>query len=190
LLSPQPDERDSAEVADHPSLSEGHVAAIASSQRPLYAYVCSLIGPGAEADDVLQEVNLVLCRRAHEFDGRGQFLTWACRIAYLQVLAHLKQRRRDRCLYFDEAVLADLAGPLGGQVERLDVRLEALRNCLTRLPAQHRQMITVRYAHGGSVQKLATQLGRPVGSVRVTLHRIRQQLLACIENTLSARGSR
>src|SRR5690348_3481046 len=85
--------------------TEELVTRIAASQKPLFAYIRTLLGPIGEVDDVLQEVNLVLWRRGHEFDGRGQFLTWACHIAYLQVLAHCKRRRREKHVYFDEGVL-------------------------------------------------------------------------------------
>src|SRR5262249_34593919 len=64
------------------SLSEAFVTRVAGAQRPLYAYIRSLLGPWGDAEDILQEVNVVLCRKAHEYDGRGQFLTWACRVAY------------------------------------------------------------------------------------------------------------
>ena len=122
------DERDSPEAGGRAALSEEFVARIAGAQRPLYAYVRSLVGPWAEPDEILQEVNLVLVRKADEFDGRGKFLTWACRVAYFQVLAYLKRRQRDKHVYLDEALLADLSGPLAAQVEQLDSRLEALRN--------------------------------------------------------------
>src|SRR5947209_10409284 len=97
-------ESDSADAGSRPVPPEQVVAWISGVQRPLYAYIRTLVGPGAEVEDILQAVNLVLCRKAAEFDGRGQFLTWACRVAYFQVLAFLKERRRDRHAYFDEAV--------------------------------------------------------------------------------------
>jgi RNA polymerase sigma-70 factor, ECF subfamily len=164
--------------------SDEFVTQVAAAQRPLYAYIRSLVGPWAEPDDILQEVNLVLCRKADEFDGRGKFLTWACRVAYFQVLAHLKQRQRDKHQYVDEALLTDLAGPLAEQIEQTDARLEALRHCLKQLAPRHRRMITSRYAAGGSVQAVASAEGRTPGSVRVTLHRVRLMLLTCIERTL------
>jgi RNA polymerase sigma-70 factor (ECF subfamily) len=189
LRSSEANERENPESSDRGNLSEQFVTWIAGAQRPLYAYIRTLIGPWGDAEDILQEVNLVLCRKAGEYDGRGQFLTWACRVAYLQVLAHLKRRQRDRHLYFDEGVLADLAQPLASQVERLDSRQEALHHCLARLSPEHRQLIRARYAAGGSVQKIAQEVGRPVGSVRVTLHRIRTLLLQCMERTLAVEGS-
>jgi len=167
------------------SLSPEFVASVAAAQPQLFAYIRSLLGARGETDDILQEVNLVLCRKAHEFDGRGKFLTWACRIAYFQVLAYLKHRQRDKHVYYDEAVLEDFAGSLAEDVEKLDSRLEALRQCLGRLPAEQRRLLAVRYAPGGTSQKVADDLGRPVGSVRVTLHRIRMILLECMQRKLA-----
>ena len=166
------------------SLSEEFVTQVAGVQRSLYAYVRSLVGPWAEPEDILQEVNLVLCRKAKEFDGRSRFLTWACGVAYFQVLAHLKQRRRQKCVYVDDTLLAELAGPLAERVEELDERLEALRHCVSLLAPIQRRMIAARYASGGSVRTVAESEGRPEGSVRVTLHRIRLALLGCVERTL------
>jgi RNA polymerase sigma-70 factor (ECF subfamily) len=164
------------------------VARVAEAQRPLYAYIRSLVGAWADPEDILQEVNLVLCRKAGEYDGEVRFLTWACGIAYFQVLAHLKQRRREKGRFVDEALLADLAGSLDDRLEHLDDRLEALRDCVTRLSEAQRRMINARYANGGSVQKVAEAEGRPAGSVRVTLHRIRMLLLGCVERTLEWKG--
>jgi RNA polymerase sigma-70 factor (ECF subfamily) len=167
-----------------PPLSEEFVTHVAGVQRPLFAYIRSLVGPWAAPEDILQEVNLVLCRKAGEYNGQARFLTWACGIAYYQVLAHFKQHRREKCVYVDEELLADLAVPLSDRVEHLDERLDALRNCLSKLHPAQRRMIAARYATGGSVQKVAEGEGRPVGSIRVTLHRIRLLLLGCVERAL------
>lgn len=157
---------------------------ITASQKALFAYIGTLLGSAGEADDVLQEVNLVLWRRGHEFDGRCQFLTWACHIAYVQVLAHYKRLRRERHLYFDEGVLADLAICAANEVEWIDARLDALHACLGKLSPSQRRMILRRYEAGGSVQMLASELERPASSVSVTLHRLRKLLARCIERTL------
>jgi RNA polymerase sigma-70 factor (ECF subfamily) len=165
--------------------AEELVTLIAAAQRPLFAYIRTLIGPTGEVDDVLQEVNLVLWRRRHEFDCRGQFLTWACHVAYLQVLAHCKKRRREKRVHFDESVLADLAVCVAEKVERIDARFEALHGCLAKLPPSQRLLILRRYGDGGSIQEVASELDRPAGSVRVTLHRIRKRLSQCIARTLA-----
>ena len=72
------------------------VTQIARSQRQLHAFS----NPG-DADDVLQQINLVLWEKAAELDGSRPFLPWAMRFAQLQALAWLKRRplrrRYDLC---------------------------------------------------------------------------------------------
>ena len=119
---------------------------ITASQRPLFAYIRTLIGPGSDVDDVLQEVNLILWRKRDEFDGRGRFLTWACHIAYLQVLAHCKKRRRESILYRDEGVLDNIAGCLTEEVEHLrrPDRGGSRARVLAKLPPAQRRVILRR----------------------------------------------
>ncbi len=167
---------------------EGLMTQILAAQKPLYSYIRSLVSSVACVDDILQEVNLVLWRRGHEYDGRSPFLAWACHVAYIQVLAHYQKLRREKNFYYDESVMADLAEYVSVEVEQIDARLEALRACLAKLSPSQRQMILSRYESGGSVQSVAGDVARPAGSVRVALHRIRQLLADCIARTLSAGG--
>lgn len=160
------------------------VLLIAGVQRQLYAYIRTLVGPWGDHDDILQEVNLVLCRKAGDYDPRAKFATWACGVAYHQVLAYLKKRKREKAVFMDESLLAELAEPLARRVEELDARMDALRGCMTKLPPAQRRLLAHRYADDGSVQKAAEAEGRPAGAVRVALHRIRQVLLECVERKL------
>lgn len=157
---------------------------IKASQRALFAYIRTLIGPTGEVDDVLQEVNLILWRKGHELVGQGRFLNWACHVAYMQVLAYTKKRRRDRLVFLDEAVLSDLAERMSDEVNLLNAKAEALQRCIGKLPPEQRRLIQSRYEKDGSARKLASELRRPVASVSVTLHRIRQVLADCVLRTL------
>ena len=173
-----------SEVAPEVDGKDEHLARITACQRPLFAYIRTLIGPGSDVDDILQEVNLILWRKREEFDGRGRFLAWACHIAYLQVLAFCKKRRREQSAHFDEDVLDNIADCLAEEVEQLDARVEALRACLAKLPPAQRRVILRRYEGDGSVLRMAGELGRPVGSLKVSLYRIRQLLAGCIARAL------
>jgi len=168
-----------------PDVAEEMVARIAAAQRPLFSYIRTLVAPWGSPEDVLQEVNLVLWRKASEFDGRGEFLTWACRIAYLQVLAHRKVVNRTRFVALDDGILADLSQRLIDRVRDTDIRLDALRACLELLAPTARRLIAQRYEEGGSVRAAAESVGRAPESVRVTLHRIRKTLLACMQGRLA-----
>src|SRR3954451_24322967 len=69
------------------------------NQRRLYAYILTLLPNRADADDVLQEVSLVMWDK---FDGEqppDAFVAWGCRIAYFKVLDLCKKRQRGRVLF-------------------------------------------------------------------------------------------
>lgn len=162
---------------------------IAQSQRALYGYIYSLVFSHDIADDVLQETNVVLCRKIDEFDGRAKFLTWACRIAYLETLAHRKRASRNKLVPVDESLLEQLSARALDQASTANVRLPLLRECMDELPDDQRALMDQRYSPGGSVRVLAEAQGRTPASTSVTLSRIRRRLFKCIERKLAAEES-
>ncbi len=138
-----------------------------------------------EADDVVQEANVVLCRQADEFPTINNFTAWACRIAFFEVLSSRKRRQRDRLL-FDDALLALVAQDLPRFVEDVSLRQRWLDLCMAELPEAQRQLILKRYGPEGAIKMLAAELGRPVGSVQQSLYRIRQTLMECVRQKMEA----
>jgi RNA polymerase sigma-70 factor (ECF subfamily) len=119
------------------------VQLLTGAQSRLYAYICTLLGDAAGARVVLQETNLALWDKAGDYDVDRPFLPWAYRVAYLQILAHRKRRTRGRLL-FDERLLSELAEEAEDRDDDLDRRLEALGDCLARLPGHRRDLIDRR----------------------------------------------
>jgi RNA polymerase sigma-70 factor (ECF subfamily) len=154
-------------------------------QSRLYAYICSLIGSSGGARDVLQETNLVLWDKAHEYDPARPFLPWAYRIAYLQVLAYRKRCARSR-LIFDEELLGAIAAEFVRRDEQHDRQLEALSQCLESLTGERRELVDRRYRYGDSVEQIADRLRKAPNVISASLYRIRKALLQCIESRLAA----
>src|ERR1700734_3301256 len=84
--------------------TERFVEHLTSSQPGLYAYITSLMGDRESAKDVLQETNLVLWRKAAEFDDRLSFAAWSSRIAHFQVLAWSRDRGRHRRRFREDLI--------------------------------------------------------------------------------------
>lgn len=148
-------------------------------QARLYGYILAALADVNEAEDVLQETNVVLWRKSEEAQQVDSFAAWACRVAQFQVLAHFQRRRRDKHA-FGESLIAQLADESARQDANLGTRRAALQNCLEKLPEGQRQMITQRYVDGDSVTDIASRTNRPVGSISQTLYRIRLALMDCI----------
>ncbi|MCR9202460.1 MAG: sigma-70 family RNA polymerase sigma factor [Planctomycetaceae bacterium] len=160
--------------------AEAFVGQLTNSQTQLYGYVYSLLGDHSRAADVLQETNLVLWRKLEEFQPDRPFLPWAFAIARFQVLAHLRDHRRDRLLLDSE--LAEAMSPHVEQhLASLPDDAAAVQLCLQKLSADHRQLIEKRYFRSMPVRRLAEELDRSVSSVKVALLRIRRQLGECLQ---------
>lgn len=155
-------------------------------QPRLYAYIVKLVVNADDAQDVLQETNLVLIRRQDEFLKIGNFAGWAAQIAYNQVLAHWTRKRRNR-LHFDDELLKQLADEGASRIcgEGLDLRL--LGNCLDELTVQDRELIEKRYVTNLTAGQIASQVGRSARAISQALYRIRCALMRCIDDNRSVR---
>lgn len=159
---------------------------IASHQAALHRFILSLLADRTLANDVLQETNLVLWRKAAEYDPERPFLAWAFGIARHQVMAARRDAGRDRHVFSDQLVelLAD-----EHPVDEATPMEEALEHCLGKLPGPQRELILARYQPGASVQDLASTHEKSPGALSVLLLRIRKLLEDCIERRLDPSAS-
>lgn len=171
-----------------PERVDAFVRLLGQNQRRLYLYVMSLVPDRTEAEDILQETNLVLWREFQRFEEGTNFTAWACRVAFNQVLSWRKRRQRDR-LEFSEAFLAAVAEELSDEAERLEERSRLLGRCLERLPPHHRNLVRLRYTEGASVERIAEQVKSSVEGVYRMLSRIRQALHECVQQSLHREGA-
>ena len=164
--------------------SDDFVALLTNSQRKLHAYIFSLVWNPADADDVLQETNIVLLKKAAEYDSSRDFLPWALAIARFQALAGLKRRQRLRFV-FDDALATCLADDAAREDPVFEARRLALATCLQKLPPAHRDLLLRRYEPKAVVGDMAATLGLSLKALSDRLRRIREKLLQCIVRTLA-----
>jgi RNA polymerase sigma-70 factor (ECF subfamily) len=162
----------------------------AQHDRWLFAYLVSLLGSAAHAEEVFQEVCVVLWREYETFQLGTDFVRWVSVIAHHQVHRFRRQQRRVGP-QLSEATVELLSHDAVERADLLESRRDALRGCLEKLPDLDRQL--VGYCYGDSrtsFKTAAEQLGRPANTVYKALNRIRRALHDCIERTLSMEGVR
>jgi RNA polymerase sigma-70 factor (ECF subfamily) len=170
---------------DGPQITE-FVAALTEIQLSLRLYVQSLMPGDAAAHDVMQQANATLWRKRDEFARGTNFRAWAFSVARYEVLSNRKQQARDSRLVFGEELEQVLADDLIERPDDTERRHEALRGCLEKLRQQDRELLLHRYtATAGTLDDFAQRKGRSVGGLKVTLHRLRNALLGCIEKQLA-----
>jgi RNA polymerase sigma-70 factor (ECF subfamily) len=174
---------ESAEPRNGPAEpSESFAVQMTTAQGALYAYVCTLLGGSRDASDVLQETNLVLWRKAAEFDPQQSFSAWARKIAFLQVMAFRKKRATDRHQFnFNEDSLGRIAARLETQSQTFAQRVRLLDECIEKLPDYQRELVRMRYADRLGVAVISRQLEKSENSVAAALYRARTSLVQCVE---------
>lgn len=163
---------------------ESFIQLLTAEQFKLLHYIAKLLGNPNEAQNILQETNLVLWRKSHEFQPGTNFSTWAHSVAYWQVRAFVRDRQRDKHV-FSEELVRQLASKDPSESVDTDIRI-ALRHCLSGVSAANLKMLRERYEEGASIQTLADRLGKNPSAVKVALLRIRRALLRCIERKMAS----
>lgn len=150
----------------------------------LRAFVRACLPRAEEVDEVMQEVSLAAWRKFATFTEPAQFPRWACLIARYEILMARRRHARDR-LVLEEDIMEKLAEEGAEEMSVRHQQLNALDECVAKLPRERRELALAAYAPETSMKKLAAQLGRTEGSLYQLLARIRQELLRCVERTLA-----
>ncbi|MFI4873862.1 MAG: sigma-70 family RNA polymerase sigma factor [Blastopirellula sp. JB062] len=164
--------------------TEQFIQLLTDHQNRLYGYIYSLIGDRNRTADVLQETNLVLWRKLDEFNPNQAFLPWAFSIARFQVLANVRDRKRDRML-LDTELVETLSSEAESMAEQFDTTREALHRCMQTLSSRNRELIERRYFRAMPLTQIAEAISSSPGAIKVALLRVRKQLAACIHQRLA-----
>lgn len=167
--------------------SEEFVRLFTQSQRPLYLFILPLVHTAADADEVLQETNVVMLSKWTQFEPGTNFLAWCRAIARLEVF-RFRRSRHHRMYLLGDDVAELLADEMEEQASDLEQRRDALAECISKLRAPDQELIRRRYSVGSTGDNVAQQLGRPANSVYQSLGRIRRVLLECIRRRMTVGG--
>lgn len=168
-----------------PGPGEDFVQEFTKNQRRLYLYILAQVGRPNDAEEVLQETNLVVWRKAAQFTPGTNFFAWASRIATYEVLKLRERRGRDKLRFSAEFVELVAAEAIEAS-DTWEDRRQALSVCLGKLRSRDRELIERRYATGETGKSVAEDLGRPINAVYQSLGRIRRVLIECVQRQLAA----
>ena len=152
------------------------------------AFIRRLVPSRADADDILQEIAIVLWEKFAEFRPDGDFRAWAFGIARFKVLSWLRDRGRDR-LVLDSDVIGLIAEESLPLESRLEQQRVALETCFEKMPTKERDLLVRAYERNAKIQEVALTSGRSVGGFYQWLHRRRKILQDCITRALAERQS-
>lgn len=137
----------------------------------LYGIISRILGRGALAEEVLQEVYIRVWQHAGEFDPKsGSPITWLATIARNRALDETKRRTFRSLEECPEVLNLPSSDDISGAHERSE-DLSRLLACLANLDAEKRDVVVMAYFHGMTREEIAARLGRPVATIKTWLRR-------------------
>jgi RNA polymerase sigma-70 factor, ECF subfamily len=153
----------------------------------LYAYLMTLLGNRADAEEVFQEVCVVLWREYLNFDVTTDFKKWVSVIARHKVMRFRTVKHRQAHQLSDE-IIELIADEAVEQSSMFEERRLALHECLEKLPKSDRGLVAACYGDPKqSFRHAAEKLGMSYNTVYKALQRTRRALRQCVDRKMNAR---
>ena len=159
------------------------VRLITANQSQIYAYIMSLVGNCADADDIMQETTSTMWQKFDDFKPNTDFISWGVAIAYYKVLEFRRSHRHEK-YQFDDEVLDILAHKAKQELMDSNTYLSKLQDCLQKLNKYDYQLIRLRYISGVSMNELSRRFDKTVRSIYYQIAKIHGLLMRCIKRRI------
>jgi RNA polymerase sigma-70 factor, ECF subfamily len=156
-------------------------ALFARHRTSIYRWLLRFVGSEALAEDLLSEVFLDVWRQADRFEGRSSVSTWLMSIARHKALSARRVRTEDELTEEIKAAIADTSDDPEAALQEKD-RGELLRQALTHLSREHREIIDLVYYHERSISDCAEIVGIPAATVKTRMFYARRKLAELVRD--------
>ena len=153
----------------------------------VYRFVLRLVRNEATAEDLISEVFLDIWRQAGKFEGRSQVSTWMLSIARFKALSVLRRRPEEELDDETAERIEDQSDDPETALAKKD-KGALLRQCLTALSAEHREIVDLVYYHEKSVEEVAGIVGVPEATVKTRMFYARKKLSELLKEQGIDRG--
>ncbi len=160
-------------------------------KRVVYSLSLRILRVPADAEDVTQDVFLLLFRKISMFRGESAFSTWLYRLTTNAALSRL--RRADMKNRSCETEDRRTGRPSASRAGAPDLRFRhcvdrlTLEQALSGLPSNYRSVFALYVVHGYKHREIAKMLNCSISNSKSQLHKARQALRAKLRSQASKR---
>ena len=151
-------------------------------KRNVYSLCLRMTRASADAEDLTQDVFLLLFRKINLFRGESAFSTWLYRLVINVVLARLRRQGAKNVSLEQEAYPGGnaLQEGIGAPDPRLRHYIDRLNveRAIASLPPSYRAVFALYVVHGYEHSEIARLMNCSVGNSKAQLHKARRKLRA------------
>jgi RNA polymerase sigma-70 factor (ECF subfamily) len=141
----------------------------------VYRFILRLVRNEATAEDLVSEVFLDVWRQAGKFEGRSAASTWMLSIARFKALSVLRRKGEQELDDATAEAIVDDADDPQASLQKKETG-DVLRQAISTLSAEHREIIDLVYYHEKSVEEVAQIVGIPEATVKTRMFYARKKL--------------
>jgi RNA polymerase sigma-70 factor, ECF subfamily len=136
-------------------------------QQKIYWHARRMTGSHLDADEVVQEVLLVLYNKLKDFQFKSSLYTWIYRITSTRSINYLNKQKLKKFLYFDDISTLE-TGTKEDIVNDIDIKdkIKKLDQFLQILPAKQREIFILRNVDGLSYEEISEITGKSIGGLK------------------------
>jgi len=146
----------------------------------VYRFALRVLRDRALSEDVVSDVFFEVWRSADQFEGRSAVSTWLLGIARLKAFSALKRFPEEELDERAANTIEDPADDPASSFERKETG-SVLRECLSGLPREHREIIDLVYFHEKSIAEVAEIVGIPRNTVKTRMFSARKRLATMLQ---------
>jgi len=168
---------------DDPARQAEFLRRLAADYNEVYAAGLVIVGNRSDADDVIQEVCVVLWQKYAGAQPILNFRKWACTVAFHVAKNHVRKQRR-WALGLSDYAMSRIEQVQSGGSELFELRRELLDSCIEKLSERDQRFLDQCYRGSHSFTDLARLQRTSVETIYTRLKRVRKRLADCVQRTL------
>ncbi len=152
-------------------------------QEKIYWHARRMLGNHLDADEVTQQVIIVLYKKLKTFNFKSSLYTWIFRITSNLSINYLRRERVKKFFSFEDSPQEEI-------VESADIvkdyedkeKLERIEKALKAIPPKQREVFILRHFEGLSYQEISEITGKKVGTLKANYFFALKKVLERVEN--------
>lgn len=152
-------------------------------QQKIYWHARRMLGNHMDADEVVQEVLLVMYNKLKDFNFKSSLYTWLFKITTNRSINQLNRRKLRRFLFLDDSETEFLRSD-SDLTEELDIRekLRKLDKVLMDLPVKQREVFSLRNFDELSYEEISEITGKSVGGLKANYFHALKKVTELMKN--------
>jgi len=152
-------------------------------QQKIYWHARRMVGNHLDADEVAQEVLIVLYSKLKDFNFKSSLYTWIFRITTTRSINQINRNRLKKFLSIDDSVNSNLKSEedIVSSMESKE-KLKKLDAVLQKLPVKQREVFLLRHMDELSYEEISKITGKSVGGLKANYFHALKKVMELMNN--------